>query len=161
MQNINPIIEIYIERYLGKINRYPDRFINKCNARCIFAYIIKNLNWKKDDICDNFSICFIKDMKLKPFYELYGFSRMAMIEDMPCEKIMQWELNVTPKGFWQSVENRQEFVIWLAEREKIVDENGQPIEGVYKTIYSQYGAGRAIWCANGLKNLIMEGVQNK
>lgn len=101
--------------------KFPNTFVTPENMKKIIREVILNKQkLSRQEICEKLSYDYLKDLKL-------GGSRRAFDDNIfqlitycfPEMNIKYWELKRVEAGFWSKEENRREYMLWLAEKEKI------------------------------------------
>lgn len=65
-----------------------------------------------------------------------------------------WEFRQVPKGFWENIENRRNFVIWVAEKEGLDINTKDGLRKITANVLYKYGGGKPMRYAGGLYELL-------
>ena len=114
-------LEVYSLVAKGELKKFPNNYLNKeIIKEIVWHLILVVYKYTREDVIAKANHKFFSDNFLGGARKLFDVSDMAMIiYCFPEWDIKHWEFKEVPAGFWQDVENRREFILWVAEKENL------------------------------------------
>ena len=150
-------MEVYNLLLSGAIKKFPNGFITKDNMKRIIREVILNQhNMKREDICRTLRYGYLKKLKLGGSKIAFNANIFELISYcFPEMDIKYWELNKVKDGFWEKEENRKEYMLWLAEKEKIKLDSLEDIKRIDARLITKNHGSKVLKFGGGVYSLIL------
>lgn len=149
-------LEVYSLVESGNLKKFPNGYVTKDSMKEILRYVIlERLHMSRNDICHKLSYPFLRKYKLGGSKRAFNCSIFSLITYcFPEFDIRYWELNKVEDGFWSKEENRKEYMLWLANKEKICLNSIHDLQKINAKLIQKYGGSKAIKFGGGVYELI-------
>ena len=135
-------LEVYALVVKGKLKKFPNNYLDKDIIKVIVRHLLLVVyGYTREDVLTKVNHEFFSKNFLGGARKFFNVSDMTMIiYCFPEWDIQYWEFKEAPMRFWQDVNNRKAFVLWIGKKENL-DLNTK--EGLRKitaqTIYKYAG----------------------
>lgn len=150
-------LEVYDCLLSGEIGRFPNNYVTRENMKEIIREVILNrLKFTREDICQKLTYPFLGNYSLGGSKKAFNFFIFTLIQFcFPEMDIRYWELNKVENGFWEKEHNRREFMLWVANKEKIQLDSLVDLKRIDAKLIQSYGGSKALKIGGGVFNLIL------
>lgn len=149
--NFTPV-EVYDYLVSGKILKFPNGFVTPDNMREIIREVIlMRQKLTRNEICNNISVKYLRKYNLGGAVKVFHTNIFELVNYCFDEMdIKPWELNKLENGFWQNNQNRKEFLLWIAKKEKIDLKSIDDLKKINAKLIRKYGGSRILKCKGGI-----------
>ncbi|MBR5227390.1 MAG: DUF4046 domain-containing protein [Clostridia bacterium] len=154
--DIIPVIEVYKSILNGEIKTFPYRYLNKERSRTILRYVaLTKYNMTREQICKDITVKFLRKHFIVSINKIFAGDWHHMIDYCFDEmNIMPWELVRVKDGFWEDVNNRKAFVMWVSQKENVDITKADELRKLTGNVLRSYGGQNAIITSGTLFELI-------
>ena len=149
-------VEVYSLVVSGSLKRFPNGYLDKDNCKEIIRYVLLDtLHMTREEICEKISINFLKKYRIGCFNRMFNY-KIADIASycFPEMDIRPWELTKVDNKFWHNPDNRREFLLWVAQKEKLDMTNINDVRKINANLLRKHGGSRSFRDSDGVFSVI-------
>lgn len=147
----------------GKLKAFPNNYLDKDVIKIMVRHLVITLHsYSRADVLTKVNHAFLQDNCLggaKKFFNNRDIE--LLIYCFPEWNLKAWEFEKVPQNFWRSRENQRDFVLWVAEKEKIMLQTKEDYRKITSEMIVRYGGSKAMRNAGSLFNLLNTVAQDK
>ena len=149
-------ISMYALLHQGKLKTFPNNYLDKQSIKIMVRHLILTLHsYTKQDVLTKVDHAFLQANFLGGAKKFFNQCDIDMlIYCFPEWDLKAWEFRKTPQNFWKSKENQRQFVLWVADKEKIELNTKYDYRKITAEVIFKYGGSKAMRHAGSLFELL-------
>ena len=151
-----PPLEMYSRLVNGTLKTFPNNYLDKEAIKEIVRHLILNVyHYTREDVLEKVNHKFFQDNHIGGARKFFEKGDMEMlVYSFPEWDLKYWEFNKVFPGFWKNEEYRKEFVLWVADKEKLDVNKKEDLRKITVEVIYKYGGYKAIKLSGGTFELL-------
>ena len=149
-------IAMYCKLLKGELKTFPNNYLDKESIKIMVRHLVLTLyNYNREDVLTKVNHAFLQANCLGGAKKFFNKCDIEMlIYCFPEWDLKAWEFPKTPQNFWKDKNNQRDFILWVAEKEKMDLRTKEDYRKINVELIFKYGGGKAMRHAGSLFDLL-------